>query len=154
MDWEVSLQLSSAGPSNRMPPGWYFTQAGDEIWHTTSASASLYGNVGINGLDEWSVDKLGWYKSPKSSFQGDSSFYNGQVSLRTMQQIADAFQVNTDSCVNNINAFQVRDCFWQICLYKRLPDYEHTLKEKETLKFENYVPPLSRPSPFTVQRSG
>ena len=108
VDWEVSLQLSSAGPSNRMPPGWYFTRAGSEIWHSTMA-ASLYGNVGINGLDEWSVDKLGWYKSPKSfKYHGDPGFHNGQVSLRTMQQIRDAFQINTASCVNNVNTFQVR----------------------------------------------
>ena len=27
---------------------------------------NLYGNVEVNGLNEWSIEKLGWYKSSKS----------------------------------------------------------------------------------------
>ena len=34
VDWEISLQLSSAGPTNKVPPGWYFIPAGSNIWHS------------------------------------------------------------------------------------------------------------------------
>jgi hypothetical protein len=54
IDWEVSLQLSSAGPTSSLPPGWYFAP---EFSH------GLMGNVAVNALDEWDVRKLGWYKS-------------------------------------------------------------------------------------------
>ena len=27
---------------------------------------NLYGNVEVNGLNEWGIEKLGWYKSSKS----------------------------------------------------------------------------------------
>jgi len=102
----VSLQISSVGPSNRMPPGWYFTFVGDEIWDDNLAS-HLYGNVGINGLDEWSVEKLGWYKSPKSFKNHNPGFHNGgQVSLRTLQQIRESFHIRTDDCIHNLNTFQ------------------------------------------------
>ena len=50
MDWEVSLQLGSAGPTHKLPSGWYIEDPRDSI---------LLGNLPINGLDEWDVAKLG-----------------------------------------------------------------------------------------------
>ena len=50
MDWEVSLQVGSAGPSHLLPPGWYIEDPRDSI---------LLGNLPINALDEWDVAKLG-----------------------------------------------------------------------------------------------
>ena len=50
VDWEVSLQVGSAGPSHLLPPGWYIEDPRDSI---------LLGNLPINALDEWDVAKLG-----------------------------------------------------------------------------------------------
>ena len=50
VDWEVSLQVGSAGPTHLLPPGWYIEDPRDSI---------LLGHLPINGLDEWDVAKLG-----------------------------------------------------------------------------------------------
>ncbi|CAB4064408.1 unnamed protein product [Lepeophtheirus salmonis] len=50
VDWEVSLQMSGAGPSNSVPPGWYMVP---EMSH------DLFGSIPINRLDEWNIYKLG-----------------------------------------------------------------------------------------------
>lgn len=55
MDWAVGLMVSSPGPKASVPPGWYFSS--DDI------QQDLFGNVPVNGLNEWNVQKLGWFKS-------------------------------------------------------------------------------------------
>ena len=40
VDWEVSLQVGSAGPSHAIPPGWYVEDPRDGL---------LLGNLPING---------------------------------------------------------------------------------------------------------
>ena len=110
VDWEVSLQLSSVGPTNTMPPGWYFTPAGQDGWK----HPGLFGNVQVNGLNEWNVDKLGWYKSTRrsSSFSPNSRlFSNGHVSLQTFQQIKRSLNVHSDNCAQNDNRFHVKKLF-------------------------------------------
>ena len=58
MDWEVSLQVSSSGPSHALPPGWYIVSPDS----ANEGSSGLLGNVPVNGLDEWDINKLGWFK--------------------------------------------------------------------------------------------
>ena len=116
MDWEVSLQLSSTGPSNILPPNWYFMQIGDEI---TSNSTYLYGNVPINNLNEWSLDKLGWYKTSRRRRKMsrrmqkivDSNFHqtkNDQVVAHTFSQIKRALNVKVKNCAGNAHSYTVR----------------------------------------------
>ncbi|TRY75096.1 hypothetical protein TCAL_00601 [Tigriopus californicus] len=55
VDWAVGLMVSSPGPKASVPPGWYFSAEG--------LQQDLFGNVPVNGLNEWNVQKLGWFKS-------------------------------------------------------------------------------------------
>ena len=116
MDWEVSLQLSSTGPSNILPPNWYFMQIGDEI---TSNSTYLYGNVPINNLNEWSLDKLGWYKTSRRRRNMsrrmqkivDSNFHqtkDDQVVAHTFSQIKSAINVKVKNCAGNAHSYTVK----------------------------------------------
>ena len=116
MDWEVSLQLSSTGPSNILPPNWYFMQIGDEI---TSNSTYLYGNVPINNLNEWSLDKLGWYKTSRRRRNMsrrmqkivDSNFHqtkDDQVVAHTFSQIKRALNVKVKNCAGNAHSYTVK----------------------------------------------
>ena len=50
VDWEVSLQVGSSGPSHVLPSGWYIEDPKDGI---------LLGNLPVNALNEWDVAKLG-----------------------------------------------------------------------------------------------
>ena len=113
VDWEVSLQLSSTGPSNILPPGWYFMPHRPDI---TTRNTSLFGNVPINNLNEWSLDKLGWYKTPqkgKARYHGrtrkDKKF-NGdgnQVAAHTFSQVKQALNVDVHNCAENAHLYEV-----------------------------------------------
>ncbi len=82
MDWEVSLQLSSPGPTSAVPPGWYLVP---EMSH------ALYGNVPVNGLDEWDISKLGWFKSRRNRDHIDGGRH----------RIRDAFSATVTDCRSN-----------------------------------------------------
>ena len=57
IDWDVSLQVSSPGPSTLVPPGWYVALDTEALSHT------LLAGLDINPLDGWDVTKLGWMKA-------------------------------------------------------------------------------------------
>ena len=114
------MQLSSTGPSNILPPSWYFMQVQDHVmaWNTTS---SLYGNIPINHLNEWNLDKLGWYKTSKRKKSimsrqmqkpGKNSFYENnkddQVTAHTFSQIKRALNVQVQNCAGNAHSYAVK----------------------------------------------
>ncbi|XP_040568877.1 cell fusion protein aff-1 [Lepeophtheirus salmonis] len=82
VDWEVSLQMSGAGPSNSVPPGWYMVP---EMSH------DLFGSIPINRLDEWNIYKLGWFKSKRDKDHIES----------TGHQLRRAFDVEMLNCMDN-----------------------------------------------------
>ena len=59
IDWDVSLQVSSSGPSTLVPPGWYVSLEPDSPSH----SHTLLAGMEINDLDGWDITKLGWMKA-------------------------------------------------------------------------------------------
>ncbi len=93
MDWEVSLQVGSAGPSQAIPPGWYVEDPRDGL---------LLGNVPVNALNEWDVAKLGWFKS--------RSHTEDHIDSTGQQIIRQAFKVQVEDCVSNNFQYQVKDC--------------------------------------------
>ena len=97
VDWEVSLQLSSAGPTSAVPPGWYFAPAG---------SHALQGNTPINRLNEWDVTKLGWFKSRRHRDHID-----------TGHQIRAAFSHHVRSCAANQVDAQVSSAYHKALLF-------------------------------------
>ena len=115
MDWEVSLQLSSTGPSNILPQKWYFMEIGD---NASTNATYLYGNVPINNLNEWSLDKLGWYKTSRQRSLSrqvrkmvDSSFHqtrDDQVVAHTFSQIKRSLNVNVRNCAGNAHSYMVK----------------------------------------------
>ena len=92
MDWEVSLQIGSAGPSHALPPGWYIEDPRESI---------LLGNVPINGLDEWDVAKLGWFKS--------RSLSEDHIDATGQQIIRQAFKAQVEDCGQNSIKYQVKN---------------------------------------------
>ena len=114
VDWEVSLQLSSTGPSNILPPDWYFMEIEDDI--SLRNTTSLYGNVPINNLNEWSLDKLGWYKTSKRTRamyrqmakKHSSREGNDQVVAHTFSQIKRALNVEVQNCAGNAHSYEVK----------------------------------------------
>ena len=82
MDWEVSLQVGSAGPTHSMPGGWYIEDPADSF---------LLGNLPINGLDEWDVSKLGWFKSRSPT--------ENHMDSTGQQIIRQAFKVQVENVV-------------------------------------------------------
>ena len=50
----MSLQVSSPGPTNSIPPGWYISP---------SHQQTLITGLPVNPLDGWDIDKVGWLKS-------------------------------------------------------------------------------------------
>ena len=80
---------------------------------------SLYGNLPINNLNEWDLDKLGWYKTSKkrgmmmahqhrkftnSLFTGAN---NDQVVAHTFSQIKRALNVKVTNCARNAHSYAV-----------------------------------------------
>ena len=57
IDWDVSLQVSSSGPSTLVPAGWYVSL------DTPSHTHTLLAGLEINDLDGWDITKLGWMKA-------------------------------------------------------------------------------------------
>ncbi len=47
------MSVSSSGIPNIIPAGWYFKQSG---------SSDLKTGIEVNGLNEWNLDKFGWFK--------------------------------------------------------------------------------------------
>ena len=90
MDWEVSLQVGSAGPTHSMPGGWYIEDPVDSF---------LLGNLPINGLDEWDVSKLGWFKSRSPT--------ENHMDSTGQQIIRQAFKVQVENCALNSYKYQV-----------------------------------------------
>ncbi|QQP32398.1 Uncharacterized protein FKW44_024698, partial [Caligus rogercresseyi] len=76
------LQMSGAGPSNFLPPGWYMA---------SEMSHDLYGGIPINRLDEWDIHKLGWFKSKRDKDHIEA----------TGHQLRQAFGVEMISCLDN-----------------------------------------------------
>lgn len=86
----MSLQIGSAGPSHSLPPGWYIEDPRESI---------LLGNLPINGLDEWDVAKLGWFKS--------RSISEDHIDATGQQIIRQAFKAQVEDCGQNSIKYQV-----------------------------------------------
>jgi len=59
IDWDVTLQVSSPGPTTLVPSGWYVVPDHPSHKHT------LLPGLDVNGLDGWDIHKLGWLKAGK-----------------------------------------------------------------------------------------
>ena len=92
VDWEVSLQVGSAGPSHAIPPGWYVEDPRDGL---------LLGNLPINALNEWDVTKLGWFKSRSPS--------ENHIDTAGQQIIRQSFKVEVEDCGANSFKYQVHN---------------------------------------------
>ena len=103
VDWEVSLQVTSSGPSHALPPGWYVVDPGTGSDVTGTGSSGLLGNVPVNGLDEWDVNKLGWFKFRQTS----GSAHDGVDHMETGHQIRQAFSATVENCQENRHTFKV-----------------------------------------------
>jgi len=57
IDWDVSLQVSSPGPSTLVPPGWYV------VPDTPGQQHSLLAGLDVNPLEGWDPAKVGWVKA-------------------------------------------------------------------------------------------
>ena len=78
---------------------------------------SLYGNLPINNLNEWDLDKLGWYKTSKkrgmahqhrkytNSLFADAN--NDQIVAHTFSQIKRALNVKVTNCARNAHSYAV-----------------------------------------------
>ena len=123
VDWEVSLQLSSTGPSNILPPSWYFMPLNNDghMLRHNQTQRYLYGNLPINNLNEWDLDKLGWYKTSKkrgmmmahqhrkftNSLFADANNNENQVVAHTFSQIKRALNVKVTNCARNAHSYAV-----------------------------------------------
>ena len=79
----------------------------------------LYGNLPINNLNEWDLDKLGWYKTSKKRGMNmahqhskvTNSFFaganNDQVVAHTFSQIKRALNVKVTNCARNAHSYAV-----------------------------------------------
>ena len=84
IDWDVSLQVSSPGPSTLVPPGWYVALDPGRPAH----SHTLLSGLTINELDGWDVTKLGWMKAGGRD----------EVVTASLEQLAQAFSPQVESC--------------------------------------------------------
>ena len=63
-DFDLRLQVSSSGPSSSIPAGWYSSSSSSSSFEDNNKNGEeLLGNVPVNELNEWNVNKLGWIKS-------------------------------------------------------------------------------------------
>ena len=65
IDWDVSLLVSSPGPTSLVPPGWYVVPdntAADGSGSAKSHQHVMLAGEEVNGLDGWDLDRLGWFK--------------------------------------------------------------------------------------------
>ena len=83
MDLEVSLQVSSAGPTNSFNAKW--------LVYLGSGRLFLLSILPINGLDEWDVSKLGWFKSRSPT--------ENHMDSTGQQIIRQAFKVQVENVV-------------------------------------------------------
>ena len=84
-------------------------------------TSSLYGNIPINNLNEWSLDKLGWYKTSKRKRSGkffsrqrikkysslDEKRNDDQVVAHTFSQIKRSLNVDVQNCAGNAHSYAV-----------------------------------------------
>ena len=82
IDWDVSLQVSSPGPSTLVPPGWYVALDTEALSHT------LLAGLDINPLDGWDVTKLGWMKAGGRD----------EVVTSSLEQLAASFSPQVENC--------------------------------------------------------
>ncbi|KAL5246852.1 hypothetical protein ACHWQZ_G018899 [Mnemiopsis leidyi] len=76
----VTMNIATSGTASLLPAGWYFGRTG---------SGELKTNVKINGLNEWNMNKLGWYK-----------IQHGFETIRK-STVRDAFSATTMNCGDN-----------------------------------------------------
>ena len=80
IDWDVTLQVSSPGPTALAPSGWYVVKPGQKH--------SLVAGLEVNGLNGWDVTRLGWMKiGPK-----------GSLVTGGLQQLVQAYRPRVESC--------------------------------------------------------
>ena len=93
IDWDVSLQVSSSGPSTLVPPGWYVTPD----TQTSSLSHTLMAGLRINDLDGWDVTKLGWMKAGGRD----------EVVTSSLEQLSQSFTPHVENCArgNHVGYF-------------------------------------------------
>ena len=84
IDWDVSLQVSSSGPSTLVPPGWYVASDTETMTHT------LLAGLQINDLDGWDVTKLGWMKAGGPN--------KDDVVTSSLEQLSQSFTPQVDNC--------------------------------------------------------
>jgi hypothetical protein len=65
----------------------------------------LLGNVPVNGLDEWDINKLGWFKF-RQNWNGED--VDSGDHMETGHQIKQAFSASVEDCQDNRHTFKVR----------------------------------------------
>jgi hypothetical protein len=102
IDWDVSLLVSSPGPTSLVPPGWYVVP--DTPPDDTSAARRhqhvLLAGEEVNGLDGWDLDRLGWFKMAAG----------GRAVLRAegLSQLAARFSPTIADCAGGVYAASFR----------------------------------------------
>ena len=82
IDWYISLQLSTPGPTTLVPPSWYVVP--DHAGHRHRLLTGLH----VNGLDGWDINKLGWLKAGKK----------GKFITSSLEQLRQRFLPTVESC--------------------------------------------------------
>eukprot|EP00116_Pleurobrachia_bachei_P002964 sb/3463226/ len=79
-DEMVTLNIATSSTASLLPAGWYFG---------SMSGSELRTNVKINGLNEWNMNKLGWYK-----------VQDGYDTIRE-STVREAFVASTENCGEN-----------------------------------------------------
>ena len=82
IDWYISLQVSSPGPTTLVPSGWYVVPDHPSHRHT------LLAGLDVNGLDGWDIHKLGWLKAGK----------NKNFVTASLNRLVNLFSPSVESC--------------------------------------------------------
>lgn len=80
VDWDVSLQVSTSGPTNMVPMGWYVVKGQN----------TLIAGVEVNSLNGWDLDKFGWLKTDPE----------GHAVTSKLSQLLHRFTPKVESCAN------------------------------------------------------
>ncbi len=89
IDWDVSLLVSSPGPTSLVPPGWYVVPDTAIGGATGGHEHVLLAGEEVNGLDGWDLDRLGWFKLAAGGRAVLRAEGLNQLAARFSPQIAD-----------------------------------------------------------------
>lgn len=83
IDWHISLQVSTPGPTTLVPAGWYVATTEPSHRH------DLLAGLPVNTLSGWDVSKLGWLKAGRRGYSSSSLEQLRQKFIPTVESCAE-----------------------------------------------------------------